>query len=128
MVILKYLMYGVITLSPFAAIGSLISGFIFLGGWGWILFLWFGFTGLFSMGVLKQIDTAMAEADNPSDSGIMTIITLSLVIAFVGGVLFGLSDLPERISVFYMLFGILFVVLLFGLFGRKKKRLVKNKP
>lgn len=120
MFIVKYLMYCVTALSPLAALGSFISGFSWLGGWGWILFLWFGFIGLFSMSLIKGIGRAKSVPDIASDSRITVTLALLLVTAFVGGVLFGFSDLPQRISVFYVLIGMLFTVLLFGLLGRKK--------
>jgi hypothetical protein len=119
-------MYGLTALALLATLTSFISGFIWLGGWGWMLFLWFDFIGLLSVSLIQEIDRAKSLPDVASDSGITAIIALLLTFAFVGGVLFGLSDLLQRISVFYMLFGGLFVILLFGLFGCKRKRLVKN--
>ena len=38
-------MLSVAMIAPFAAIGSFVAGFIWLGGWGWLLFVWFGFMG-----------------------------------------------------------------------------------
>ncbi|MDP3797795.1 MAG: hypothetical protein Q8R06_11700 [Polaromonas sp.] len=59
MVVFKWLCFFVAGVDPFAAIASLIGTFFGLGGWGWILFLWFGFTGMFSLGAANsQLDNA----------------------------------------------------------------------
>jgi hypothetical protein len=106
--LLKYLIGFVLAVAPIAAIASLIGTFFGLGGWGWLLFLWFGFTGMFSLGLLKQ---EVEKADQLFVSG----LAILLMTAFAGGVYFALSDLPRRISIWYALLTPLIVFALLAL-------------
>lgn len=106
MVIFKWLCFLIAGVAPLAAIASLIGTFFGLGGWGWILFLWLGFAGMFSLVAAKQFDSA------PGFSAAMGTL---LLVAFVAGVAFGLSDLPRKVSVFYALLGPLLLIPIFAL-------------
>lgn len=87
MVIFKWVCFLIAGVAPFAAIASLIGAFLGLGGWGWLLFLWFGFAGMFSMVAAEQFDSA------PGYSAAMATL---LLVALVAGAAFGLSDLPRE--------------------------------
>lgn len=120
MVLFKYLLLLIVGVAPIASIGSLIGTFFSLGGWGWILFLWFGFTGMFSMGAAKLFESS----EGSNDSGNMFVavgIALLLIAAFAGGLAFALSDLPHRISVFYVLLAPLIFLPVFMLLKRKPR-------
>lgn len=110
MVIVKWLCFLIAGVAPLAAIASLIGTFFGLGGWGWLLFLWFGFTGMFSLAAAKQFD---------SSPGLSSVMATLLLATFIAGVSFGLSDLPRKVSVFYAL---LAPLLLIPIFALKKRR------
>lgn len=106
MVIFKWVCFLIAGVAPFAAIASLIGAFFGLGGWGWLLFLWFGFAGMFSMVAAQQFDSA------PGYSAAMAIL---LLVALVAGAAFGLSDLPRKVSVFYALLAPILIIPIFAL-------------
>lgn len=111
MFIFKWLCFLMVGMAPFAAIASLIGVFFGLGGWGWLLFLWFGFIGMLSSGMAQQFESAR---------GVSTIMTILLLTAFVAGVAFAFSDLPGKVSVFYVLLAPLLLIPFFALRkGRK---------
>ena len=120
MVLFKYLLLLIVGVAPIASIGSLIGTFFGLGGWGWLLFLWFGFTGMFSMGAAKLF----GSHEEPSESASTFVavgIALILIAAFAGGVAFALSDLPRKISVFYVLLAPLIFLPVFMLLKRNSR-------
>jgi hypothetical protein len=61
--VFKYAITFIVGVAPIAAIASLIADFFRLDGWGWVLFLWFGFTGMFSLGVLKLHEEGILQWD-----------------------------------------------------------------
>lgn len=101
MVIFKWVCFLIAGVAPFVAIASLIGTFFGLGGWGWLLFLWFGFAGMFSMVAAEQFDSV------PGYSSIMAIL---LLVALVAGAAFSLSDLPRTVPVFYALLAPLLII------------------
>ncbi|MFU6384523.1 hypothetical protein ACM78Z_26685 [Pseudomonas aeruginosa] len=101
MVVFKWLFFFVAGVAPFAAVASLIGTFFGLGGWGWILFLWFGFTGMFSL------DAASSQLDDASSFS--ALLAILLLAAFIAGAAFALSDLPRKVSVLYALAPLLFI-------------------
>jgi len=103
--LLKYAIMFIVGVAPVAAFASLVGGFFRLGGWGWLLFL-------FSLGVLK-----LHEEEKPNAVVILGLSTI-LILAFVGGALFAVSDLPERVSVFYALLAPLLIVPFLAMRGR----------
>ena len=105
MIIFKWLGLFIMGVAPFAAIASLVGTFFGLGGWGWLLFLWFGFTGMFSLAAAQQFASAR---------GLSAVIVTILLAAFVAGAAFGLSDLPRKISVFYALLAPLLLIPFFA--------------
>ena len=114
--LLKYPIMFIVGVAPIAALACLVGTFFHLGGWGWLLFLWFGFTGMFSLGVLK-----LHEEENPNAVVILGLSTI-LILAFVGGALFAVSDLPERVSVFYALLAPLFIIPFLAMRARSNKQ------
>lgn len=120
MVLFKYLLLLIVGVAPIASIGSLIGTFFGLGGWGWLLFLWFGFTGMFSMGGAKLFESHQEPSD--SVSTIVAVgIALLLIAAFAGGLAFAFSDLPRKISVFYVLLAPLIFLPVFMLLKRNPR-------
>lgn len=94
----RYLALLIAGIAPIASIASFIGSFFGLGGWGWLLFMWFGFTGMFAMSTAEHFKP---EELREKGALVPVAITLLLAIAFVLGALFALSDLPKRISIFY---------------------------
>lgn len=114
MIIFKWACLLIGGVAPFAAVASLVGTFFGLGGWGWLLFLWFGFTGMFSLAAAQQFESAR---------GFSTLMAILLLAAFVAGVAFALSDLPSKVSVFYALLAPLFLIPIFALIkGRRYSR------
>jgi len=115
----------IVGIAPIAAIVSLIGTFFGLGGWGWLLFLWFGFIGMFSMGEAKLLKED--ESDNGTINTSFSVgISLLLLFAFLSGVLFAISDLPKKIPVYYALFIPLVLIPIFLLFNKKPKDILLN--
>jgi hypothetical protein len=111
--IAKYLLMLVGGLAPFAAMASLVGTFFGLGGWGWLLFLWFGFTGMFAAGAVS----AQAQLHGAPVPAVGAAIVL--VLAFAAGAAFVLSDWPQRFSALYALPVLLLGFLPLLLFRRK---------
>lgn len=113
MIIFKWLGLFIMGVAPFAAIASLVGTFFGLGGWGWLLFLWFGFTGMFSLAAAQQFESAR---------GFSAVMVTILLAAFVAGAVFALSDLPRKISIFYALLAPLLLIPLFALRKRGQQK------
>ena len=113
MIIFKWLCLFIAGVAPLAAIASLVGTFFGLGGWGWLLFLWFGFTGMFSLTAANQFENAR---------GFSTVMATILLSAFVAGAIFALSDLPRKVSVFYALLAPLLLIPLFALRKRGQQQ------
>lgn len=118
MTLLKYVMILIAGLAPFAAIASLIGAFFDFGEWGWLLFMWFGFTGMFALNTVKLYDKGRPY------TLAMIGLPFILILAFVGAALFALSDLPGRISVFYSLLTPLLIFPILALRNRLKREKV----
>lgn len=119
MALLRFILAGIGIAGIPASMASLIGTFFGLGGWGWILFLWFGFTGMFSLGAIKLVEPK--EEGEEDSYAVVAILTALLTSAFAGGVAFALSDLPRQISPLWMLLAPVVVFPLIAIFGRRKQ-------
>ncbi len=113
MALLRFILTAIGIAGIPASMASLIGTFFGLGGWGWILFLWFGFTGMFALGAVKPGET--------QEGGFVAFLAALFTLAFAGGVAFALSDLPRQVSPLWMVLAPVVVLPLIAIFGRRKQ-------
>lgn len=101
---LSYPLFLIGGTAPLLSIAALIFSFISLGGWGWLLFLWFGFTGMFALGLASQLLNVTDTNNHIPTDGLFSFGMLGLVIlsmAYLGGLWFWMSGEVHRISLWY---------------------------
>jgi hypothetical protein len=111
--LISYSLLFITGTAPLASVSALIATFFSLGGWGWLLFMWFGFTGMFAFSLARQSSAAIT-AGNAQSNGMLLFAILGLVIlgsAYFGGLWFWLSGQVERVSFWY---GVLAPVAIIG--------------
>ncbi len=90
MPLLTFLLRAIGGVAPIASVASLVGILFGLGGWGIPLFLWFGFTGMFSLG-------AAGALQKDKDASVLqgAVFALPLLAAFGIGVFFAVIRLSR---------------------------------
>lgn len=93
---LSYPLFVIGATALFASVAAFVSSFITLGGWGWILFLWFGFTGMFSLALASQLKDSGRSPFLFALLGCLVLLT-----AYGAGLWFWISGAVHHVSFWY---------------------------
>lgn len=129
---LSYPLFFIGGTAPLPSIAALIFSVVSLGGWGWLLFLWFGFIGMFALGLAKQLLNEADTENHIRTDGLFSFGMLGFVIlgtAYMGGLWFWISGAVHRISLWYGLLApivIFLLVVAYNAFRARKSNTKKS--